>query len=184
MNADVQSLIDDARPRLETVLHEELVRHIEKLQSNGEKVDGYAILPGDCQTTIDAPPSIWVRYNRKLDLAEEDRNNPETIYCPDEWENDECDGFEETNAQFKVLYTRLTHDFATDDQSIYDFAHKVILKCLARLRDEHVVDQETYLVIWISDSYDPIITESTIALNPPHIVDACRTAEMLDERDE
>ena len=184
MAADVQPLLDDAQSRLESVLSEELIRHVEKLQSAAEKLEGYAILPGDYQTTIDDPPSIWVRYNREFDLAEEHRNDPEWKYCPDQWTNDAPEGFEETNAQLKELYTRLTRDHACDDQPIYDFAHKVILKCLSTLRDKQLVAQSTYLVIWISDSGDPIIADSTIALNNSDIVAACRTAGVLDGHDE
>ncbi|MCA9194147.1 MAG: DUF4303 domain-containing protein [Planctomycetales bacterium] len=151
----------------------DIQRHVTTLHSSGDSFYGYAALPGDYCTQPN-PASLVVAFNRESDLSPENTTDPYYRYSVDAWQHYVHDGFDNTNAQlesqlakFKELHNRSDDGYHLDEYELAFVAkmNRAILDALLALRRNGTFANDTYLIIWVSDSEDEIMNESAKALN-------------------
>lgn len=146
--------------------------HVARLESG---FYGYALLPWDMSTQL-APPTLSAVVNREQDIDPENREDDYYRFGVDEWATWEHDGFSGSARELANLYDGFTaghekdpDDFEFDEEEIafqtrFYSAH---LEALLRLRNEGVFEDDTFLVIWVTDSDDDIMNKSAKLLNSP-----------------
>jgi len=155
----------------------DIQRHVSTLQSSGDSFYGYAALPGDYCTEPNSA-SLVVAFNRESDVAPEYSAMAYYRYSVDEWQNYVHDGFDDTNAlleshlaQFKELHTPIDDSFQLDEYEIAFVAktNRAILDSLLQLKRIGTFGNDTFLIIWFSDSDDEIMNDSAKALNSAEV---------------
>jgi hypothetical protein len=173
----LQAWLDSDATELVAAIVADIQRHVRELRSSGDSFYGYAALPGDYRTQPN-PAALAVAFNRESDLAAEHSEEPYYRYSVDEWRNYVHDGFDDTNSalesqleEFKKLHTRAEDSYRMDDYELAFVAkiNRAILSALMALKQNGTFADETYLIIWFSDSDAEIMNESAKALNNAQI---------------
>ena len=177
---DLEAWLGQETPELVEAIASDLGRHVASLAGAGERIYGYAVLPGDYLTEPGAP-SITVAFNRPSDIAPDHANSAYHRFCVDEWAHYENGGFDASNAlleeahrQFKALHTPDPDADEIDDFEVAYIAkvHRAALAGLSRLKADGIFGEDFFLVLWIPDSFDDIMLESAKALNPEAVYEA------------
>jgi hypothetical protein len=174
---EISTYIDMDYSPLVTSVYSDVRDHVLKLHESGIEFYGYSVLPGDPLTQPD-PASIGVAYNRESDVDDEHKNDTYYRYSVDEWQNYELEGFSKANEilrkyigefnDFCEKYGDDVDDFDYDSE-FYDRINHAILEALVRLKEDGVLKESAYLVIWFSDSNNSIIEKSVEILNTKEI---------------
>lgn len=169
-------LQSDATELVATIVAD-VQRHIATLRSKGDTFYGYAVLPGDYCTQPN-PASLVVAFNRETDIAPENLEQPYYRYSVDEWQNYVHDGFDDTNSQleshlagFKELHTRANDSYLLDEYEIafVEKTNRAILDAMLELKRNGTFGNDTFLIIWFSDSDDEIMNVSAKTLNEAQV---------------
>jgi hypothetical protein len=148
-------------------------RHVAALRSSGETFYGYAVLPGDYCTQPN-PATLVVAFNRESDIAPENAHDVYYRYSVDEWMNYVHDGFEASNSKLKSLLDefRSAHSPNPDSFQLDEYetgfvakVNRAILNAMLELKSNRTLDEDTFAIIWFSDSDYEIVNESAKALN-------------------
>lgn len=172
-----QAWLDSDAPELVAAVVADIQRHVQKLRSAGDSFYGYAALPGDYCTQPN-PASLAVAFNRESDIAADHSDEPYYRYSVDEWKNYVHDGFDHTNSAMKSQLDLFQEIHTIDKDSYqldaYEIAfvakiNRAILAALMALKQKGTFGDETYVVIWFSDSDTEIMNQSAKALNSAEI---------------
>ncbi len=159
---------------LVSAICEDVRHHIARI---GSGFYGYALLPWDMSTQT-PPPTLSAVVNREEDIDPKNREDDYYRFGVDEWALWEHEGFDRSARElarfyesFKAEHNKDPDDFEFDDEEIafrtglYD-TH---VEALLRLRNDGTFGEDTFLVIWVTDSDDEISTKSAKLLNNPTI---------------
>jgi len=162
--------------KLKEALIADIQQHVANIEKRNE-IYGYSVLPPDYSTMPD-PTTVGIVYNRESDLEPEHKEDDCYRFCVDEWKNWETEGFDTTNShlaeqfkQFRSMHPEDPDSFEIDDfESAYiGKINKCILDALTVVREKQVFGQDAFLVVWLTDSEDQIMTQSAKKLNPSSI---------------
>ncbi len=169
----VNSLLEEIQPALIAAVAEDVRNHMARLDATGREIYGYALLPGEfydihsivvatnSESEIKVPFSDYLyRYYR---------------YSVDEWMNYDHKEFAKTNSvllvaneRFKAQHTREAESYQMDECEVA-FANGVLDALVngldAAKKAGAFGNKEKFLVVWISDSDVPIMSESSLRLN-------------------
>lgn len=171
------------RPELSDAIAADIRQHLAGIPSPDD-VYGYAILPGDPTTSANGIDSLVAAYNRLGDISvgPDESDFAYYKYSVDEWQHWDHGKFPRSdsilnslNARFAGAHQKDADDFKIDalegaySKSLLD----AILDGLAVVKFEGLFSQSVeFLVIWISDSDNPILKESARRLNSSEVADA------------
>ena len=154
--------------------------HVQRLHSRGIRFYGFALLPGEHY----AINNLVAAHNCESDLevAVGHEQYRYYRYSVDEWKHYEPEGFEaanrllgEANLRFASMHAKEEGDYVMDD---FEIAHsdsllEAILRGLEVAKAEGVFGTpEPFLVMWISDSGNDIMTKSVRRLNSAKVARA------------
>ncbi len=163
---------------LKAALIADIQQHVANIEERSG-IYGYSVLPPDYSTMPD-PTTVGIVYNCESDLESEYKEDDYYRFCVDEWKNWETEGFDETNSrlaeqfkQFRSMHPEDPDSFEIDEfESAYiGKINKCILDALTVVREKQIFSQDTFLVVWLSDSEDQIVTQSAEKLNLSSIYD-------------
>jgi Domain of unknown function (DUF4303) len=172
-NEALKAWLESDDPELVATIVADIRRHVSKLRSSGIHFYGYAALPGDYCTQPD-PATLVVAFNRDSDIAPENANKVYYRYSVDEWRNYVHEGFEASNSKlssllehFRAAHSREPDTYELDEYEIAFMAktNRAILQAMLELKNNGTFGNDTYLIIWFSDSGYEIMNESAKALN-------------------
>jgi hypothetical protein len=174
---ELQLWLSSDTPDLVDAIISDIQQHVSQLHSQGISFYGYAALPGDYLVDWN-PANLAVAYNMDANLSPDHKNDPYYRYCVDEWDNYVHDGFDKTNAvmsqhltEFQSLHNPTNKGSKLDDfeRAYIAKVDREVLKAMLELRRNGTFRQETFLVVWYSDSSSPVINLSAKTLNPPDV---------------
>jgi hypothetical protein len=162
----------------------DVAAHVAGLDDAHRAFYGYAVLPSD-DLTAAGPPNISVAYNLESDIDPKNKKSNYYRFSVDEWANYGHDGFDRTNVRLNQLaeqFEELRGTFFTsprlqpEDSAYIAKRHQSIVRALQVLKERRVFRDETFLVIWLSDSDDNIMLNSAKVLNPQKVYKAFASA--------
>lgn len=174
---ELQAWLDSDDSELVATIVADIQCHVSNLRSSGDTFYGYAVLPGDYCTQPN-PATLMVAFNRESDIAPENADDAYYRYSVDEWLNYVREGFEATDSKLQLSLERFRSAHLPDPDTFqldkYEVAfiaktNRAILNAMLALKNIGTFDDNTYLIIWFSDSTDRIMSESAKALNEPAI---------------
>ena len=174
---ELKAWLESDDPELVTTIVADIQRHVSTLRSTGDTFYGYAVLPGDYCTQPN-PATLVVAFNRESDIASENANDVYYRYSVDEWQNYVHEGFEASNSQlksslvqFRSVHSRDPDSFQLDEYEMAFVAktNRAVLNAMLELKNNGTFDNNTYLIIWFSDTDDDIMNDSAKALNEPAV---------------
>ena len=129
-------------------------------------------------TSFDGQQGLVVAFNRESDIAPEKTDDAYYRYSVDEWQNYVHEGFEASNSglqssleRFRSAHSRDPDSFQLDEYEVAFVAktNRAILNAMLELKKNGTFDNNTYLIIWFSDSDYDIMNDSAKALNEPAV---------------
>jgi hypothetical protein len=170
---EVNSLLAELQPALVGTVASDIEKHVARLVATGREFYGYALLPGDLYEIH----SVVVVTNSESDIKVPIADDLYRYYrfSVDEWTSWEHNEFVDTNSvlkegnkRFESQHAREHDGFHMDDCQVA-FAGGLLeslVNGLSTAKKAGVFgDIEKFLVVWISDSDVPSMTESTTRLN-------------------
>lgn len=178
MNAEVLSqLLAEIQPALVAAVTDDVRDHVVKLRSQGKEFYGYALLPGEPYDIH----SLVAVTNSEGDIKVPLTDNQYRYYrfSVDEWMHWDQNEFAKAkalltgaNKRFTSIHTPTPGNYEMDE---FEVAYSngllgAIVSGLNAAKNAGVFgDEEPFLVVWISDSDEAIMTESVKQLNSPAI---------------
>jgi hypothetical protein len=179
---DLAEWASEDRPELTEAVAADIRDHFRAIPARGD-VYGYAILPGDPSTSANGISSLTAAYRRasEINVSPDERQFVYFKYSVDEWGHWDHDKFRRSdavlaslNAQFDAAHQKDPDDFAIDEYrgAYSESLLNAILEGIAKVKAEGLFGREVeYLVLWISDSDNPIRGRSVRLLSSPEVVE-------------
>lgn len=181
-------LADDEPLLIEAVVGD-AERNIQEIQSQGNTIFGYSILPPDYYTQPD-PSTIYVAYNLDESILVAGDTAERTGYIVNEWQNMVHDGFDAANLELNKILTKFRKNhskpepeivfdehgqvtleslerFITDDlENLYvSKVNRSILAAMMRLKESGVFNSDPFLEVFVFESSCEIVNTSAKLLN-------------------
>lgn len=171
--AELHTWLNADEPDLVDAIASDIQNHVSSLRATGVEFYSYAVLPSDYCTSF-GPPKIAVAFNRESDILSENKGSIYYRYSVDEWANYVHDGFDKSNSILKEISQKFSSSHQPDpnrceiDNEEIAYANKLYssaVKALKQLKDNSVLSDIEFLVVWLSDSGHQIMYESAAILN-------------------
>lgn len=179
MNTEpVTSLLAEIQPALISTVSDGVREHVERLRSQGVEFYGYALLPGE---PYDIHSLVAVTNSEgDIKVPPHDDQYRYSRFSVDEWVHWDHDEFGATNAlladankRFASLHTPTPGSFEMDEVEVA-YSKGLLEAFVSGLNVAKATgtfgSKESFLVVWISDSGETIMTESVRRLNSLAIV--------------
>ncbi|PCJ53543.1 MAG: hypothetical protein COA79_22760 [Planctomycetota bacterium] len=169
-NKEFESWLTKDEDELVNYIVIDITRHVSTLNSSDSNFYGYAILPSDYYSSANAP-TIVTAFNFESDISTENKKEAYYRYSVDEWANYYHDGFESSNKELELIYKTFisTQSFENYVEAYNEKLNSAYMTSLTRLKENGVFSDDKYLIIWLSDSRDNIMSQSAKAFNTPEI---------------
>ena len=166
--AQNESSIDDILTQLRTSIVADIKNHLNALRQCGIEFYGYALLPPDYYTAYETA-AIAVAFNQEADVETKNVGNVYYRYSVDEWQNYVHTGFNSSNDVLRMLLSRVRDQDDEIDESLVASIYGAMLDGLVSLRKQRAFGGSPYVVIWLSDSDEPVINQSAQVLNSAEV---------------